>query len=79
MVMKSGYKMLETTAEVYFSSPPDDMEDAYVIKHGVLREVWDVGCEKTPDGQIYLYGTWPAEHIVPPNEPIYYSPPERWE
>lgn len=74
----AGWEAKQTTADAYWSNPPEDLEDAYVIKDGRLREVWDVGIDKSPDGNVSLYGSWPDEYLVTPDTPIYYSPPERW-
>ena len=77
MTTIAGWKARETTADAYRLNPPEDLEDAYVIKDGRLREVWDVGIDLI-DGQVQLYGNWPDDFYVPKSTPIYYSPPERW-
>lgn len=78
-VKHNGWTMKVTTADAYQSegSAPEDMEDAYVMRNGRLAEVWDCGVGRV-DGKVVLYGNWPADMQVDPNEPIYYSPPERW-
>lgn len=76
----AGWEAKETTAEAYWRhGGPDDLEDAYVMKDGRLREVWDVGIDKMHDGGICLYGSWPDAFVVTPSTPIYYSPPSRWK
>lgn len=78
MVRLGGHVAKVTTAEAYWSKPPDDLDDAYVRMDGRIREVWDVGIDRV-DGKIALYGSWPEAYLVSPDEPIYYSPPERWQ
>ena len=79
MTRIAGWPAKKTTALEYKDSPPEDLEDAYVMKDGRLREVWDVGIKTTDDGKIILYGNWPDSFDVEPNTPIFYSPPERWK
>lgn len=73
----AGHTAKQTTAECYRTNPPDDLDDAYVLRNGRLQEVWDVGIDLL-DGKVSLYGSWPNSFDVEPSTPIYYSPPERW-
>lgn len=77
-VRLGGHVAKQITAKVYMDGTPDDLDDAYVRKDGRIRDVWDVGIELV-DGKVALYGNWPDAHLVPTDEPIYYSPPERWK
>lgn len=74
----AGWPAKETTAHDYWSGKtPDEMEDAYVMKDGGLREVWDVGIELV-DGKVALFGNWPESFDVPPDTQIFFSPAQRW-
>lgn len=78
MTTIAGWPANKTTALDYFNgTTPADMEDAYVMKDGRLREVWDCGTELV-SGHVALYGNWPETFDVSPATTIFFSPIERW-
>jgi len=69
----NGHRTKSCTALEYWGNPPDDLDDAYVVKGASVKEVWDVGIERTKDGKIALYGSWPDAFNVTPETPIFYT------